>query len=179
MPDEPEPMGLLALMRLHLARADARFGPDGGLVLLADQDRSRWDAARDPGRGRSCCATPCAAAAPGRYQLQAAIVASHALAPAYAATDWAEIVALYDRLLRDRADPGGGTQPGRGPRRARRPGGGAVGAWSRSATRLGRWHLFHAARGEMLRRLGRIDEARQATREGLELAEQPRRAARS
>ena len=84
MPDEPEPMGLLALMRLHLARVDARFATDGALILLADQDRYLWD--------RSAIAEADALlhaalrrGRPGRYQLQAAIVACHATAPTYAA----------------------------------------------------------------------------------------------
>jgi RNA polymerase sigma factor (sigma-70 family) len=98
MPDEPEPIGLLALMRLHLARAEARFSDDGSIVLIRDQDRSRWNAAsirdavglleRAMRMGRA-----------GPYQLQAAIVAVHAEADAYDETDWAEIVAIYDRLL--------------------------------------------------------------------------------
>jgi len=104
MPDESEPLGLLALIRLHMARVEARFGPDGSLILLPDQDRSRWDAA----------AIAAAAALverglrmgrPGQYLLQAAIVAVHATAPSYAETDWAEIVALYDRLLQLQATP--------------------------------------------------------------------------
>ncbi len=171
MPDEPEPMGLLALMRLHLARADARFGTDGSLVLLADQDRSRWHAGaireadgllRDAlRRGR-----------PGRYQLQAAIVASHALAPDYAATNWAEIVDLYDRLLV--IEPTPVVALNRAVALAERDGPGvALAAMEPLGGRLGRWHLFHAARGEMLRRLGRLDEARQATRGGLALVSNP------
>ncbi len=99
MPDEPEAIGLLALMRLHLARWDARFGADGSLVLMPDQDRSRWD------RGAIDAAIQTLAGAermnrPGTFQIQAAIVAVHAAAPAWDATDWPSIVALYDLLYR-------------------------------------------------------------------------------
>jgi len=98
MPDESEPLGLLALIRLHRARVDARFAPDGSLVLLPDQDRTRWDAARIAEAG-AMVERALHMGRPGQYLLQAAIVGVHAGAPSYAATDWGEIVALYDRLL--------------------------------------------------------------------------------
>ena len=171
MPDEAEPMGLLALMRLHLARADARFGTDGGLVLLADQDRSRWDAAaiRDADR---LLRDALRRGRPGRYQLQAAIVATHALATDYAATDWPEIVAIYDRLLL--IEPTPVVALNRAVALAERDGpAAALAALEPLATRLARWHLFHAARGEMLRRMKRHPEARAATREALALVANP------
>ncbi|MEO8246817.1 MAG: RNA polymerase sigma factor [Chloroflexota bacterium] len=171
MPDEPEPMGLLALMRLHLARADARFGTDGGLVLLADQDRSRWDAAaiRDADR---LLRAALRRGRPGRYQLQAAIVAEHALARDYAATDWAEIVGIYDRLLL--IEPTPVVALNRAVALAERDGpAAALAAMEPLASRLAGWHLFRAARGEMLRRMGRLDEARHATRAALPLVSNP------
>ncbi len=167
MPDEPEPMGLLALMRLHLARVDARFATDGALILLADQDRSRWD--------RSAIAEADALlhaalrrGRPGRYQLQAAIVACHATAPTYAATDWQEIVALYDRLLP--LEPTPVVALNRAVALAERDGpAAALAELDPLGARLERWHLYHAARGELLRRVGDDEEARTATRRALEL----------
>lgn len=171
MPDEPEPMGLLALMRLHLARADARFADGGDLVLLPDQDRSRWDrtaiAAADTllrdalRRGQV-----------GRYQLQAAIVACHAGAASYAATDWQEIVALYDRLLI--LEPTPVVALNRAVALAERDGPeAALRALEPLGGRLEEWHLFHAARAELLRRLGRRDEARRAVARALLLVANP------
>ncbi len=171
MPDEPEPIGLLALMRLHLARAEARFSDDGAIVLIRDQDRTRWNASAI----RDAVALVERALRMGRagpYQLQAAIVAVHAEADAYQVTDWAEIVAIYDRLLI--------LQPTavvalnralavaelRGPQQA-------LGEIEPLAARLAGYHLFHAARAELLRRLGREDEARQANEAALALTENP------
>ena len=99
MPDEAEVLGLLALMRLHLARADARFAPDGSLVLLPDQDRSAWDHAAI-GEAVGLLARAERMGRPGSYQLQAAILAAHATAPKWEATPWGTIVALYDALHR-------------------------------------------------------------------------------
>jgi RNA polymerase sigma-70 factor (ECF subfamily) len=171
MPDEPEPMGLLALMRLHLARADARFADDGDLVLLPDQDRSKWDRAaiaeadhllRDALRRGGV----------GRYQLQAAIVACHAGAASYAATDWEEIVALYDRLLL--LEPTPVVALNRAVALAERDGPeAALQALDPLGARLDGWHLFHAARGELLRRLGRREEARRAVARALLLVANP------
>ncbi|HEX2142146.1 MAG TPA: DUF6596 domain-containing protein, partial [Candidatus Limnocylindria bacterium] len=104
MPDEPEALGLLALMRLHLARADARFAPDGSLVLLPDQDRSAWDQERIA-EAATLVERALRLRRPGPYQLQAAIVAVHASATTYAETDWREIVALYDALYRLQPTP--------------------------------------------------------------------------
>jgi RNA polymerase sigma-70 factor (ECF subfamily) len=171
MPDEPEPMGLLALMRFHLARADARFADDGDLVLLPDQDRSRWD------RAEIAAADELLRAAlrrrqPGRYQLQAAIIACHATAPSYAATDWPEIVALYDRLLV--IEPTPVVALNRAVALAERDGpAAALRELEPLATRLDGWHLYHAARGELLRRLDRPEEARRAVARALTLVGNP------
>jgi RNA polymerase sigma-70 factor (ECF subfamily) len=171
MPDEPEPIGLLALMRLHLARAAARFSDDGSIVLIRDQDRARWNdsAIRDAvglleralRMGRT-----------GPYQLQAAIVAVHAEAGGYDETDWAEIVAIYDRLLALQPTPVVALNRAlavaelRGPLQA-------LGEIEPLAGRLANYHLFHAARAELLRRLGREDEARRANEAALALTENP------
>jgi len=171
MPDEPEVLGLLALMRLHLARADARFGPDGSLVLLPDQDRSRWDAAAI-GASIELLARAERIRRPGPYQLQAAIVAIHALAPSWDATPWAAVVAAYDALVRIQPTPV--VQLNRALALAERDGpAAALNALAPLAERLDGYHLFHAARGELLRRAGDADAAREANRRALELTSNP------
>ncbi len=105
MPDEPEVMGLLALMLLVESRRAARTTPDGDLVLLADQDRGRWD--RDLiAEGQAIVRRCLRRNQPGPYQIQAAINAVHSDAPTAAATDWRQILALYDQLHGARAEPG-------------------------------------------------------------------------
>jgi len=99
VPDEPEVTGLLALILLTSARSAARAGQDGALILLADQDRSRWERDR-PAEGQSLAETALAQHRPGPYQLQAAIAACHADAATAAGTDWRQIAALYGELLR-------------------------------------------------------------------------------
>ncbi len=171
MPDEPEALGLLALMRLHLARAAARFRSDGSLVLLPGQDRSLWE------RGAIDDALDLLGGAQrmnraGPYQVQAAIVGVHALAPSYAATDWTAIVALYDRLLLLLPSPV--VALNRALALAERDGPGpALAEIEPLASRLDSYHLFHAARGELLRRLGRLEESRRADRRALELTDNP------
>jgi RNA polymerase sigma factor (sigma-70 family) len=171
MPDEPEAIGLLALMRLHLARADARFAADGSLVLLPDQDRSRWD--------QSAIADASAllerALRMGRvgpYQLQAAIVACHATAPEYASTDWQEVVALYDRLLRLTPTPVVALNRALAVAELLGPAE-ALAELDPLAGRLADYHLYHAARGLLLRRLGRVDEAKATERRALALTANP------
>jgi RNA polymerase sigma factor (sigma-70 family) len=171
MPTEPEVAGLLALIRLHRARAAARFGPDGGLVLLKDQERSRWD-----GEAIAAASRLLARAArqqrPGPYQLQAAIVACHAEAERFEDTDWEQIVLLYDMLLHLAPSPV--TRLHRaialrytaGPRAA-------MTELDTLAGVLDRYHLYHAARAELLRELGHPDRARAADRLALELTANP------
>jgi RNA polymerase sigma factor (sigma-70 family) len=171
MPDEPEALGLLALMRLHLARAAARFRSDGSLVLLPGQDRSLWERAAIDGAldllGRAQRMNRA-----GPYQLQAAIVGIHALAPSFAATDWTAIVALYDQLLLPLPSPV--VALNRALALAERDGPGpALAEIEPLASRLDSYHLFHAARGELLRRLGRLEESRRADRRALELTDNP------
>ena len=171
MPDEPEPLGLLALMRLHLARVEARFASDGSLILLPDQDRSQWDAAAIAAAGE-LVERGLRMGRPGPHLLQAAIVAVHATAPSYAATDWAEIVALYDRLFALQPTPVVALNRAlalaelAGPEVA-------LAEIEPLAPRLDEYHLFHAARGELLRRLGRLDEAHSADRRALALTDNP------
>ena len=171
MPDEPEVIGLLALMRLHLARADARFASDGTLVLLRDQNRSRWDRAaiadalevlaRAERMGR-----------PGPYQLQAAIIAIHALAPSWEATPWHAIVAGYDALARIQPTPV--VLMNRALALAERDGPTvALEALGPLSQRLDGYHLFHAARAELLRRSGDPVAAREANLRALELTSNP------
>jgi RNA polymerase sigma-70 factor (ECF subfamily) len=171
MPDEPEVLGLLALMRLHLARVDARFGDDGSIVLLRDQDRSRWDQAAIA-EAESLLQRAEAMERPGSYQLQAAILVAHAQAPSWDATPWNEIVPLYDALYRREPTPVVGLN--RALALAERDGPEAgLAALDPLAERLDGYHLFHAARGELLRRQGRTDEARVADVRALELVANP------
>jgi RNA polymerase sigma-70 factor (ECF subfamily) len=171
MPDEPEPVGLLALMRLHLARVEARFGPDGSLILLRDQDRALWDATAISDAA-ALVERALRMGRPGPYLLQAAIVAVHATAPTYAATDWSQIVALYDRLLQLQPTPVVALNRALALAELEGPAA-ALEQIEPLAARLDGYHLLHAARGELLRRLGRPDEARRADRRALSLTDNP------
>ncbi|HEX2194818.1 MAG TPA: RNA polymerase sigma factor [Candidatus Limnocylindria bacterium] len=171
MPDEPEPMGLLALMRLHLARAHARFGADGSLVLLADQDRRLWDR-RMIDEAAALLERALRIGRPGPYQLQAAIVAVHASARWHTDTDWGQIVALYDALLRLQPTPVVALNRAVAVGELRGPAA-ALAEIEPLGQRLDGYHLFHAARGEMLRRLGRTLDAAAAVRRALELTANP------
>jgi RNA polymerase sigma-70 factor (ECF subfamily) len=171
MPDEPEALGLLALMRLHLARARARFDTAGNLILLQDQDRDRWD------RERIASAIVLLQRAAsmrrsGPYQLQAAIAACHAEARTWAETDWGQIVALYDALLEQMPSPV--VQLNRAIARRYRDGpAAALPDVERLAEALDSYYLFHATRAELLRDLGRETEARAALLRALELTANP------
>ena len=171
MPDEPEPMGLLALMRLHLARARGRFATDGSIVLLKDQDRGLWDGAAIAA-AEGLLARALRIGRPGPYQLQAAIVAVHAGATNYGETDWAEIVALYDRLHAVQPSPVVALNRALALAELRGPEIGLA-AVDPLRDRLDGYHLFHAARGELLRRLGRDREAQEADRRALALTDNP------
>ncbi len=171
MPDEPEVLGLLALMRLHLARADARFARDGSLVLLPDQDRARWDHERIAD-AVALLERAERMSRPGSYQLQAAILAAHARAASWAETPWPAILALYDTLMR--IEPTPVVALNRALAVAERDGpSAALDALAPLADRLDGYHLYHAARAEMLRRLGRGDEARAADERALSLTDNP------
>ena len=171
LPEEPEALGLLALMRFHVARAPARFDRDGNIVLLRDQERWKWDRDKiDDGirvvgrflpRGR-----------PGPYQLQALIALAHDDARTWEETRWPDILQCYDRLLELGDSP---------VVRLNR----AIAVWHvagadaalRELAPLGedldRYHLYHATRAELLRDLGRGGEARAADRRALELTDNP------
>jgi RNA polymerase sigma factor (sigma-70 family) len=171
MPAEPEVAGLLALIRLHRARAATRFGPGGAIVLLADQDRSLWDreAIADAIRLLTRAARR---QHPGPYQLQAAIVACHAEAERFQDTDWAQIVLLYDMLLHLAPSPVTRLHRAIAVRYAT----GARAAMAELddlAEALGEYHLYHATRAELLRELSQPDQARAADRRALDLTANP------
>jgi RNA polymerase sigma factor (sigma-70 family) len=171
MPTEPEVAGLLALIRLHRARSDARFDPDGNLVLLEEQDRSNWDHEAIAAASR-LLARAARRHQPGPYQLQAAIVACHAEAVDWANTDWEQIVLLYGMLLHLAPSPL--TRLHRSIARRYTVGPeAALAEVDALATALDRYHLYHATRADLLRSLGRADEARGANRRALELTANP------
>jgi RNA polymerase sigma-70 factor (ECF subfamily) len=166
LPDAGEPRGLLALLLLQDSRRAARVDAGGALVLLADQDRRRWDQDEIAealrlldGAGR------------GPYALQARIAAEHARAPAAAATDWPAIAALYRELVR--LDPSPVVRLNAAVAIAEADGPAAGLAAADEAGGLGAldgYHLFHATRADLLRRLGRVAEARAAYERALALA---------
>jgi len=165
MPDEFEAIGLLALLLLTEARRAARTAPDGSMVLLADQDRSRWDAeliAEGHALVRRCLQRN----APGPYQIQAAINAVHTDAPRAADTDWRQIVQLYDQLLAIAPTPV--VALNRAVAVAELDGPDAALA-AVDALDLDTYHLFHSTRADLLGRLGRCDEARAAYQRALDL----------
>ena len=171
IPDEAEVLGLVALMRFHLARAEARFDPSGGMILLQDQDRTKWDRRRIE-ETFSVVGRFLTMQRPGPYQLQALIAGAHADAKSWEATRWPDILRSYDALLAINDSP---------VVRLNR----AIAVWHvhgaeqayieiyRLADDLDRYHLYHATRAELLRALGRSDEARAADRRALELTENP------
>jgi RNA polymerase sigma factor (sigma-70 family) len=171
MPTEPEVAGLLALIRLHRARVDARFDPDGNLVLLQHQDRSRWD--HDAIAGATRLLTRAARQhRPGPYQLQAAIVACHAEAEHWTDTDWEQIVVLYDMLLRLAPSPVTRLHRAIALRCIAGPQAALAEVDSLTDT-LNHYHLFHATRAELLRELGHPDQARDADRRAVRLTANP------
>jgi RNA polymerase sigma-70 factor, ECF subfamily len=174
MPGEPETEGLLALMLLHDARAAARLNAAGDLVLLADQDRSRWhrgqiaegitllDRALQRSRRLS---------GPGPYQLQAAIAALHDQAPIARDTDWPQIKALYGELRRRCPSPIVDLNAAVATAMADGPAHGLAELDLLAGTsQLKSSHLYHAARADLLARLGRVPEAAAAYRQALDLA---------
>jgi RNA polymerase sigma-70 factor (ECF subfamily) len=169
LPGEPEVAGLLALILLTSARAAARADEDGALVLLADQDRSRWDRDRLD-EGRILAGTALARRRPGPYQLQAAIAACHADAAAAADTDWRQIALLYSELLR--FDPSPIIEANRAIAVAYAEGpaaGLAILDTLAASSRLARWPQLHVARGALLAQCGRHGDAVAAYRDALAL----------
>lgn len=158
MPDEPEALGLLALMLLTEARTAARTGPAGQLLPLAEQDRTRWDRSLIA-EGQELVRRCLRRNQPGPYQIQAAINAVHSDAASVAATDWPQIVTLYDQLMAVAPSPVAALNRAvavaevDGPRRA---------LALVDELDLAGYYLFHAIRADLLRRLGRTDAARAA-----------------
>ena len=167
MPDEPEAIGLLALMMLSESRIPARTA-DGALVLLRDQDRARWNRAMiDEGHAlvRACIRR----GQPGPFQLQAAIQAVHCDADSFEATDWPQIVALYDHLFSVTPTPVVAFNRAIAIAETGGPGA-ALTMLDTIAPDLDDYHLMHAARGTMLRRLGRPGAAQAAFARAARLA---------
>ncbi|MGH7254966.1 MAG: RNA polymerase sigma factor, partial [Nitrospirales bacterium] len=169
---EPEAVGLLGLMLLHDSRRAARTSPDGELILLDDQDRSLWN--RDQiAEGISLMERALSSRRVGPYTIQAAIAAVHAQAASSASTDWPQIVALYDLLFR--ADPSPVVELNRAVAVAMRDGPSAGLALIDAILargNLGTYHLAHAARADLCRRLGRTTEARASYERALGLTQQ-------
>jgi RNA polymerase sigma-70 factor (ECF subfamily) len=169
---EPEVMGLLALMVLHESRRAARTSPSGELVLLNDQDRSLWDRGQIA-EGVALVRRALASRRFGPYALQAAIAAVHAEAPTAAATDWAQIVGLYDVLVR--ADPSPVIELNRAVAVAMRDGplaGLVLIDALLAGGELAEYRFAHSARADLCRRLGRTVEARASYERALELTRQ-------
>lgn len=158
LPKEPEVLGLLALMLLVDARRAARTGADGEMVLLAHQDRERWDR-QLIAEGQQLLRVCLRRNQPGPYQVQAAIQAVHSDAPSTEATDWRQIVQLYDHLLA--IAPSSVTALHRAVALGEIEGP-AVALAAVDALDLDAYHLLHAVRADLLRRLGRLAEARGA-----------------
>ena len=171
LPAQPEVLGLLSLMLLQHSRRAARIDPGGDLVLLDDQDRSRWDQDMvDDGLRTLDRAVELRA--PGAYQLQAAIAAMHARAPRPEDTDWPEIASLYTALAARNPSPVVSLNRAVAIAMADGPGAGLP-LVDELADELDTYHLFHATRADLLRRLGREAEADAAYRRALELATNP------
>ncbi len=170
---EPEAVGLLALMMLHEARRAARATPEGELVRLEEQDRSLWDREQIAGAVK-LVEGALATGRFGPYTLQAAIAAVHAEAADAASTDWGEIAGLYDVLMDVSASPV--VELNRAVAVAMRDGpqaGLALVDGILQRGELADYHLVHAARADLCRRLGRAAEAREAYRKALALTRQP------
>ncbi|MGX1908075.1 RNA polymerase sigma factor [Streptomyces phaeochromogenes] len=171
MPDEPEVLGLLALLLLHDARRNTRVDAAGDLVTLEDQDRTAWDRA-EADEGAALLETALRRGRPGPYQIQAAIAACHVTAATADETDWADIAALYGELARhvpsdvvklNRAVAVGMSESPEA--------GLALVAELEKAGDLAGYHLLPATRADLLRRSGRLSEAAQAYEKALELVE--------
>jgi predicted RNA polymerase sigma factor len=168
---EPEPLGLLALMRLHLARSKARFTTTGELILLQDQDRMLWDRSMIA-EGIALIEQAAALGRPGPYQVEAAIVACHAEAASWEVTDWRQIVLLYDLLLQMRPSPVVRLNRAVTLRQVVGPEG-ALAQVNALAGDLENYHLFHAIRGELLLELSKHEQARASALRALELTHNP------
>jgi RNA polymerase sigma-70 factor, ECF subfamily len=172
MPQDGEVAGLLALMLLTEARRTARVAASGELVALAEQDRGAWDAAlvaEGHRLVRERLAAAAAGVAPGRYQILAAINAVHTCARDVRDTDWSQVVALYDQLVR--LDPSPIIALNRAIAVAELDGPEvALAAVDRLEDTLAGYHAYHATRADLLRRLGRSHKSRAAYDKAIELA---------
>jgi RNA polymerase sigma-70 factor (ECF subfamily) len=166
MPDEPEVLGLLALLLLTESRRDARTAADGTMVLLPDQDRACWDRALIA-EGQAIVRRCLRRNQPGPYQIQAAINAVHSDAATAAETDWGQVLQLYDQLLA--ISPNAVVALNRAVAVAELQGPEPALAIV-DALDLGSYHLFHATRAELLVRLHRYDEAARAYDRAIALA---------
>jgi len=170
MPAEPEVLGLLALLLLQDSRRGARQDAQGDLVLLADQDRSSWDQDRID-EGLAVLARAARMGSRGPYVLQALIAAEHARATVAADTDWPRIVTLYDELLVTQPSPVIALNRAVAVSMTSGPAAGlAIVDAIVASDELADYHLLHSTRGELLRRLGRLEDARVALARARELA---------
>jgi len=171
LPNQPEVLGLMALMQLHLARSAARFDAAGEMILLPQQNRALWD--REAiAAGVRTLDSAALLRRPGPYQVQAAIAAVHAEARSWEATDWEQIVLLYNTLLRISDSPvvrlnrAIAVSHVAGPEAA-------LGEVNDLAMILGEYHLLHSTRAELLDELGEHELARKARLRALELCQNP------
>ncbi len=169
LPNEPEILGLHALLLLQEARRPARTTADGDLVLLEDQDRGAWDRSLID-EGIAVLDRAASRQRPGPYQLQAALAAEHARAPSWEATDWPTIVALYEALQRHAPSPVVELNQAIAVAQLEGPAVGLQRVDAIDDAKLVRSHLFAATRAEFLRQLGREDQAREALRSARDLA---------
>jgi RNA polymerase sigma-70 factor (ECF subfamily) len=158
IPAEPEVRGLLALLLLLHSRRAARISADGALVRLADQDRRLWD--RDQiAEGQAIVRACVRRARPGPYQVQAAINAVHSVAPSFDSTDWQAILTLYDQLYALTPTPVVALNRAVALAEVRGPAAGLTAVDDLRSSGLDSYYLFHATRANLLRRLGRTEEA--------------------
>jgi RNA polymerase sigma-70 factor (ECF subfamily) len=170
MPDEPEALGLVSLLLLHDSRGAARYSTTGDVILLADQDRVRWDRT-EIAEALGLLDRALRHGRPGPYQLQAAIAALHAEATSAEQTDWPRIAALYTELLAVTPSPVVALNHAVAVAMAATPSDGL--ALIDRIDGLERYHLLHSARADLLRRMGRAEEAAAAYRRAHELATNP------
>jgi RNA polymerase sigma-70 factor (ECF subfamily) len=168
MPDEPEVIGLLALMLLSESRRRTRIGPDGAMVRLADQDRSRWDRTLI-GEGHQLVRACLRRNQPGPFQIEAAIAAVHADAATAESTDWAQIVALYDQLYAVRPNPVVALNRTVAFAELHGPAEGLAALADIDQAALENYQPYHAARADLLMRAGRRDEARAGYERAIQL----------
>jgi RNA polymerase sigma-70 factor (ECF subfamily) len=172
MPDEPEAAGLLALMLLTDARRDARVDADGRMIRLADQDRTKWDRSRIA-EGHEIVRACLRRNQPGMFQIQAAIAAVHADAATAEATDWRQVVALYDQLYALRPDPVVAINRAVAIGALDGPGAGLLALELIDTDAVAAYQPYHAARADLLARSGRTTEADAAYSRAIELTDNP------